>query len=381
MSQGPGETLALIRSGEATTRGELLEATGLSRVTVARRIEKLLAARIVRERGTGSATGGRRAAVFVFEPDVVVLAAALDVVGGEVAAMGPHGEVFARLALEAAVDEGPERTLERVGDAWSQVLESAGIAQSRVVAAAISLPGPTDPLAHRLYDPPIMPGWSGWPIVDTLRETFDVPVFVENDADAMAFGEAAGLDPHHTLVLVKASAYIGAGLVIEDRIFRGADGGAGDIGHVKVGGDALCRCGRHGCLAAEASGAAMMARLEEQGVTLTDVSQIHDFVERGDLRAATELRRAGELMGKVLATVVGVVNPSCLVISGPMVSPALIATIRSVVYAASLPRATRHLEIRAGSLGADAALVGLTRVAIDEIYSVEAVNARLGTDL
>lgn len=370
----------MIRSGEATTRGELLEATGLSRVTVARRIEKLLDAGAIREHGTGSATGGRRATVFVFEPDVVVLTAALDVVGGEVAAMGPHGEVLARVPLAAAVDEGPERTLERVGDAWSQMLESAGISQSRVVAAAISLPGPTDPLAHRLYDPPIMPGWSGWPIVDTLRETFDVPVFVENDADAMAFGEAAGLDPHRTLVLVKASAYIGAGLVIEGRIFRGADGGAGDIGHVKVGGDALCRCGRHGCLAAEASGAAMIARLAEQGVDISDVAEIHDLVERGDLHSASELRRAGELMGKVLATVVGIINPSCLVISGSMVSPALIATIRSVVYAASLPRATRHLEIRAGSLGADAALVGLTRVTIDEVYSADAVNARLGID-
>lgn len=381
MSQGPGEMLSLIRSGEAATRSELLEATGLSRVTVARRIEKLLAAGVIRERGTGSATGGRRATVFVFEPGVIVLVAALDVVGGEVAAMGPHGDVLARVPIEAAVDEGPERTLERVGGAWVSLLASTGISQSQVVAAAISLPGPTDPLAHRLYDPPIMPGWSAWPIVDTLRETFDVPVFVENDADAMAFGEATGVEPYQTLVLVKASAYIGAGLVIEGRIFRGADGGAGDIGHVKVGGDVLCRCGRHGCLAAEASGAAVMTRLEDQGVSVVAVDQIHDLVERGDLRAATELRRAGELIGTVLATVVGVVNPSCLVISGSMVSPALIATIRSVVYAASLPRATRHLEIRAGRLGGDAALVGLTRVAIDAVYSADAVNARLGTDV
>lgn len=380
MSQGPGETLRLIRSGEATTRGELLEATGLSRVTVARRIDGLLRAGIIRESGRGSATGGRRATTFVFDPDVVVLAAALDAVGGEVAVMSPHGGVRARAGLDAAVAEGPERTLGLVGDALRALLARAGIDRSRVVAVAISLPGPTDPVAHRLFDPPIMPGWSGWPIVETLRDAFDVPVYVENDADAMAYGEASDFGPHESLVLVKASAYIGAGLVVDGRIFRGSDGGAGDIGHVLVGGAARCRCGRVGCLAAEASGAALLARLREHGIELDDVRQVHDLVEHGDATVAAELRRAGELIGQVLATVVGVLNPGHLVIGGTMASLPLIATIRSAVYSGSLPRATRNLDIRPARLGDDAAFVGLTRVAIDDVYSVEAVNARLDTE-
>lgn len=370
--------LRLIRSGEAVTRGELLDATGLSRVTVGRRIEALLAAGIIREHGTGSATGGRRATVFVFDPDVVVLVASLDASGGEVAIMGPHGDVVARAAVEAAVTDGPELTLAVVSEAWRELLDTTGTSAERVAAAAISLPGPADPVAHRLYDPPIMPGWSGWPIVDTLRETFDVPAYVENDADAMAYGEASGVDPRSPLVMVKASDYIGAGLVIDGRIFRGADGGAGDIGHVRVGGDALCRCGRRGCLAAEASGAALLARLDAEGVGLTGVGAVHELVDQGDSLAATELRRAGELIGQVLATLVGIVNPAALVVGGTMSSPALIAAIRSAVYAGSLPRVTRNLDIRPARLGDDAALVGLTRVAIDDLYAPESVDARLG---
>lgn len=378
--QGPGETLRLIRSGEATTRGEILEATGLSRLTVARRVDRLLKAGIVRESGTGSATGGRRSTVFVFDPKVWVLAASLDAVGGEVALVGPHGDVRARRPIDTVVADGPDVTLAAVIAAWRQLVADEGVAPRDLLAAAIALPGPTDPVAHRLNDPPIMPGWSGWPIVDVVQDAFDLPVYVENDADAMAFGEASSVPRDATLVLVKAAAYLGAGLVVEGRIFRGADGGAGDIGHVSVGGDALCRCGRRGCLAAEASGAAVLTRLHEAGIHVEDVPGILTLAEKGDRMVAAELRRAGELIGQVLAMLVGVVNPSCIVVSGTMASAGLIATIRSAVYAGSLPRATRHLEIRAAQLGVDAALVGLARVAVDDRYSVDAINARMGAD-
>ncbi len=380
MRQGPGDALRLIRSAEATTRGELLEATGLSRVTVARRLERLQRAGIIRESGRGLATGGRRAVTFVFDPDVVVLVAALDAVGGEVAVMGPHGDVLERAAIDVEVSEGPEHTLDAVVRSLRALLAATRIPRQKVVAVAVSVPGPADPVARRLNDPPIMPGWSGWPVVDVLREAFDVPVYLENDADAMAFGEAStGSGTEPCLVYVKASSFLGAGIVIEGRVVRGTDGGAGDIGHVQVGGDALCRCGRRGCMAAEASGTAVVARLAEQGITVDDAADLAALIDGGDSTVAAEVRRAGEIIGSVLGTVVGLLNPTALVIGGSLAVPTFIAAIRSAVYAGSLPRATRHLEIRASHVQ-DAALVGLTRLAIDDVYSPEAVNARLGTD-
>ncbi|HBS75634.1 ROK family transcriptional regulator [uncultured Schumannella sp.] len=381
MNPGPGQTLRLIRSGEATTRGALLAATGLSRVTVARRIEKLTAAGIIREAGTGDATGGRRATTFIFDPDVVVVTAALDAVGGTVAVVSPHGKVLASTSIDTDVTDGPEATLSTTAAAIEELMRTHDVAVERVAAVAISLPGPIDPAEHRLSDPPIMPGWDGWPILDSLRETMNVPVFVENDADAMAYGEASQLHgPTAALVFIKASSFLGAGLVIRGEIFRGVDGGAGDIGHVSVGGAAECRCGRDGCLAAEASGTALIRRLGETGRHLEHISEIHDLVDRGDSTAAAELRRAGELIGQVLATVVGVINPAVVVVGGPMVSPELIAAIRSTVYAGTLPRATRHLTIRASELGDEAALIGLALVAVDSLYSESAINARLGVD-
>lgn len=381
MKQGPGDLLHLIRTGEATTRGELQSATGLSRVTVGKRIDALQSAGVIGEAGTGNATGGRRPGTFSFAPTGVIMVAALDAVGCSTAAVDCHGSVLARGNADTAVARGPEATLSSVVDALRDLAASHGLAWSDVIAVAISVPGPTDPTDHRLNDPPVMPGWSGWPIIEYVADLTGVPVYVENDADAMAYGEAfADGTPPRSLVLVKVSDYIGAGLVLDQRIFRGEDGSAGDIGHIHVGGSRTCRCGRQGCLAAEASGAAVKAQLAECGYDIENARDIAQLAASGDARAAQQLQRSGELIGTVVSSVVSMLNPSTLVVAGALASPDLIATIRSTVYAKSLPRATRHLSIRQSTLGDDAGLVGLATVAVNDYFSAESVNLRLDTE-
>ncbi|QTX03938.1 ROK family transcriptional regulator [Agromyces archimandritae] len=379
MTRGPGDILRLIRSGEAVTRGELGEATGLSRLTVAQRVDSLVDAGIIREAGAGDATGGRRATRFVFDPaDAIVLAAAIEADGAVAGILDPHGHVLATHRLDVRVEDGPSPVLDRVLDGFDALLSDAGLDRARIGAAGISVPGPVDPATHRLADPPVMPGWGDWPVIEAVRERFDVPVSLENDADAMAYGEfvEAGETAANPFVLVKASSFIGSGLVLGGRIYRGVDGGAGDIGHVQLGGDALCRCGRRGCLAAEASGVAVLRRLGEAGVPVSDEGALDALIAAGDAAASAELTRAGELIGRVLAAVVGIVNPATITIGGSLAHPALIAGVRTAVYAGSLPRATRHLDVSSARLGEDAALIGLSRVAIDELFAPEAINAR-----
>lgn len=379
MIQGPGEVLHLIRSGRATTRGELVAETGLSRVTVAQRVDALLAAHIIEGAGDAGATGGRRATRFVFNPRACVVVAALDLTSGHIAVVSSHGVVTGRTEVTVNLADGPESALGVLLQEIDELLGREGLDRDRVAAIGLSLPGPIDPLTHRLVEPPIMPGWGGWPVVETVREWLDVPVFVENDADAMAFGEwsmGAG-SAHLPLLLVKASEFIGAGIIINGRIYRGFDGGAGDLGHIPVGGDRLCRCGRRGCLATEASGDAILGRLREQGNEVAAVQSLAAMLEVGDPTVGAEIRRAGEVLGRVLGTVVEVLNPARLVVAGTLASPPLVAAIRSAVYSTSQPRATRNLDIRIGALGMDNALVGLAQVALDDLFSIAAVNRRL----
>ena len=377
MAAGAGDILQLIRSGEAVTRAEVHEATGLSRVTVAQRIDALLESGVIREAGIGEATGGRRARRLVFDPArSLVLAASLDTEEATLAIIDAHGEIRARMTVDVRVDVGPATVLDTVLNELTNLLAKSATPVSEVGAVAIAVPGPVDPITHRLFEPPTMPGWSGWPIIETVRDRFDVPVYIENDTDAMAYGEFVELGEASSrpFVLVKASNFLGAGLVLDGRIYRGFDGGAGAIGHVQVGGDALCRCGRHGCLAAEASGAAITRRLADIGRADTASIDLNTLVMRDDPAAIAEISRAGTLIGQVLATVVGIVNPATIVIEGTLVCPQLIASIRSAVYEGSLPRATRQLDIRPGNLAADAALIGLARVAIDDLFSPANVN-------
>ncbi|WP_275002220.1 ROK family transcriptional regulator [Promicromonospora iranensis] len=384
MAAGAGEILQLIRSGRATTRIQVLEVTGLSRVTVAQRMDALVAAGIIRAAGDAGATGGRRSERFVFDPsDSLVLVAALELGAGELALVDPHGALVARTPLAVDLAAGPDVVVPQVLDGFDALLADAGIKPAAVGGVALSVPGPVDPHDHRLSDPPVMPGWGGWPVVEAVRERFDVPVHLENDADAMAYGEFTELGVRRDgrpqpFVLVKVSEFLGAGLVIDGRTYRGTDGGAGDIGHVDVGGDAVCRCGRRGCLAAEAGGAALLRRLGAAGADVGSLAELRALAERGDPLVTAELDRAAELIGRVLAVVVGVLNPADIVVAGELAVSTMIAGIRAGVYAGAQPRSTERLRIRPTVLGPDAVLVGLARVAVDHRFSAEAVDARLG---
>lgn len=137
----------------------------------------------------------------------------------------------------------------------------------------------------------------------------------------MAYGEQrAGYADCSAFALVKVSTGIGAGVVVGGSIYRGIDGGAGDIGHIRVpqGADALCKCGSYGCLAAVASGGAVARRLAEAGVPAASGSDVRDLLTAGHPGATALAREAGRVVGDVLATVVTLLNPGVLMIAGDL---------------------------------------------------------------
>jgi len=242
------------------------------------------------------------------------------------------------------------------------------------------VPGPVEPGRGRVTQPPIMPGWDGYPIDAHLEARFGAPVLVDNDANLMALGEHRARYPDTAaLVVVKASTGIGAGMVIGGEVYRGIDGGAGDIGHVRLAGhpDAVCQCGAHGCLAAVASGRAVARALTEAGIPATSGRDVRDLLARGDVTALRLTQAAGRVIGEVMATVVCLLNPGVLLIGGALASSALISGVRETLYPLSLPRATRHLDVRLASLGEGAGIIGMTRMVVDQVFAPRAVDAML----
>ena len=381
MPTGPGEVLELIRHGHARTRGEVLEATGLSRMTVAQRIDALLSAELLVEGRSAAATGGRRPRSLRFNAGhACVLAASVDTTHTRVALTDLDGRVLAERDVDVAVTSGPDATLAALASAATALLGGPEGLRG-VCGIGVSLPGPVDPETGRPSQPPIMPGWDGYPVAEHLTAALPgVPVLTANDADAAAVGEhSAGHAGARALCLVKVSTGIGTGIVIDGRPYRGADGGAGDIGHVRLrsSADALCMCGAHGCLAAVASGRAVARALTGLGIPAESGRDVRTLLRAGSPEAARLTQAAGRLVGEVMATVVSVLNPQVVVVGGALASAPLIAGIRETLYTLSLPRATRHLALQLGRLGDDAAVVGLARLVVEDRFSAAAVNARL----
>jgi glucokinase-like ROK family protein len=239
-----------------------------------------------------------------------------------------------------------------------------------------------------------MPGWDGYPIRERFATRYQAPVWVDNDVNVLALGEsrsgiAAG---HDNVVVVKIGTGIGAGIISEGHLHRGAQGSAGDVGHIQVVDDptVICRCGNIGCLEALAGGeaigragqaAALEGRsqrlgtaLEQRGtVTAEDVARA---ASAGDPVAVALLGSAGRRIGSVLASVVNFFNPSLVVIGGGVAnSPEqLLASIRETVYRRSLPLATRDLLIQRSSLGGLAGVIGASSMVVDELFSRDAIG-------
>jgi predicted NBD/HSP70 family sugar kinase len=387
MPTGPGDVLTLIRDGVALTRGDVRELTGLSRMTVAQRLDALLDSGIIVEGDTTESTGGRRRRRLVFNTSQSrALVVAVDTTHTRIAVTDLGGTVLAQDEIDAPVDQGPVIVLDQIAAAMSALVARAGLHVEDLCGAAVSLPGPIDPDSGRPSQPPILPGWDAYPVAEHLQaglpgDRDELPVLTANDADAAALGEyaTAGYARSTLMCLVKVSTGIGTGLVINGRSYTGADGGAGDIGHVQISpsSDALCQCGRHGCLAAVASGRAVAHELTQLGLPVASGREVRELLRVGNADAARLTQQAGRRIGEVMATVVCLLNPEVVLIGGALASAPLLAGMRETLYKLSLPRATRHLTLQLGALGEDAAIAGLTRLLVDHEFSAEAVNARL----
>jgi glucokinase-like ROK family protein len=384
-----------IRLGRSQSRSELVERTGLGRAIVAQRVGELIERGLVIEGDPGPSTGGRPARQLSFQAGAGhVLVADLGATSIDVAIMTLDGRILGHRDEPAEIEAGPEVGLGRVEELFDQLLATTHGVPGALWGIGIAVPGPVEFATGRPVSPPIMPGWDRYPIRERFAARFAAPVWVDNDVNVLALGEwrsgvAAG---HDDVVVVKIGTGIGAGIISGGRLHRGAQGSAGDVGHIQVVDDpaVICRCGNIGCLEARAGGAALgqlgaaaardgrsarlRTALDQRGrVTAEDVARA---ASSGDPVAVAMLQEAGRLVGSMLASVVNFFNPSLIVIGGGVANSPdqFLASIRETVYRRSLPLATRDLLIRRSSLGGLAGVIGAASMVVDEVFSREAIG-------
>lgn len=288
------------------------------------------------------------------------------------------GEVLVRHEVASTPDASPGEVLERIGGLLATVREGAATPPA---AAALAVAGLIDAEGGRVMVSPNIPAFRNLALTGPLSERLGIPVSIENDASAAALGEhrfGAGRGTRHLLHATLGTG-IGGGLVVDGRLYRGAQGLAGEIGHIVL--DAAgppCGCGARGCLEAIAGGVAFgrrAQRLVESGTApvLAEVAAGHpatagDLAEaarRGEAAAIAEIRNGGHTIGIGLGSIVNVLNPDAVTLSGGLLGMGdllldpLRAAMASLAYgpASSTP-------VRTSTLGEDAGLLGAAAVAL-----------------
>jgi glucokinase len=277
-----------------------------------------------------------------------------------------------------SAEEGPEAVLKRIVDSLEEALAKAGLQRGDLAAVGICSPGPCDVEAGVLSSAPNLPGWHDVPICRYLEERVGVPARLENDANAAAVGEhvyGAGRGCRH-LIYMTVSTGIGGGLIIDGRLYRGATGVAGELGHMTIEPNGpVCGCGNRGCLEALASGTAIAARGEEllaQGgsALLAKLAQ-----EQGELTAATVCRaaeqgdaasreiaqRAGYYLGVGLASYVNIFNPEVIILGGGLTKEGelLLGPARAEMEWRAMQEPLKAVQLKLAELGDYVGVMGI----------------------
>ena len=384
----------LVRKYGEISISDLMAFTDYSRTKITGYVESLLNKNILVANNVTEYTGGRRSRMYSLNGDFGIVAG-IDV-GATSIDLGIadfSGRLLVRYAEPATVKDGPIRILGRVCSLLEKLLQENNLVPAQLHGIGIGVPGPVDFSMGILVSPPIMPGWDRYPIIETIHQWFPSSnVVVDNDVNVMALGEiyqgsGKGIN---NLIFIKIGTGIGAGIVCEGKIYRGASGCAGDIGHICVDKNGpICHCGNKGCLEAMAAGPAIAERalqaaqagkssiimnLYEKNGRILQAEDVGNASREGDALAIEVIRESGQYIGDVLAGLVNFYNPEMIVIGGGVsnLGNLLLSTIRQTVLHRSLPLATRDLHIVFSDIGQATGVIGAINLAMDNILTLPA---------
>jgi glucokinase-like ROK family protein len=384
--------LKLLRQGPFFSRAEIAEATGLSRSRVTEVLAALQRGNLIVPSKVGDSTGGRPPMLLSFNKQArYILGFDFGATACRIGITNLAGEPLCIHEEALEIKQGPDHVLKRALAMMRTLLGNEGISNGMILGIGVGLPGPVEFRTGIPISPPIMPGWDGCRVADFFRNDFTCPVFVDNDVNVMALGEqwagaGRGVDD---FLFIKVATGVGAGIICNSRIYRGAQGCAGDVGHIMAEETGpRCNCGNIGCLEALAAAPAMVRQAlaavsEGSSAELADLLATNGHLTavdvgraaaHGDQAAIDIIRRSGRLIGQVLAGLVNFYNPSLIVIGGGVsrVGHLLLAAIRETVYNRSLSLSTRDLSIVTSSLDNRGGVIGCAIMAIEETLGTEA---------
>jgi predicted NBD/HSP70 family sugar kinase len=365
-----------LRDQGQISRAEIARRTGLSRSTVSSLVSDLQADGLVVERGEPGAAhgtqGGRPPILLSFDASA---GAAVGIDFGHshlrVAVSDLSSRILAERAVPLDTDHAAEQGLDAAAELVAELLAEANLDEAQVIGAGMGLPGPILQEDGLVGSSAILPGWVGVRAVAEMRRRLDVPILVDNDANLGALAEAAfgaGQDASD-LIYLKVASGIGAGLLLNGRLYRGTGGLAGELGHFLVDPNGLvCRCGNRGCLETLAATGALVELLGRSHGDDMTVQRMLDLARAGDVGCRRVIADAGRAIGRAISMLINVLNPELVVVGGDLAAAGdlLLDGVRDSIARAALPSAAEAAEVVTGVLGERAQVLGAIALVISE---------------
>jgi len=278
------------------------------------------------------------------------------------------GDLSGDIVAESLLTTGAEAGAAAVVDAtrgWLRGL-SGSVPELSLRGACVGIPGPVNPRTGEMVAPALLPEWAGVDVVSVFSEALELPVIAENDANLGAIAEARDLDAE-AVVYIKAGTGIGAGIVLDGRLRRGASNSAGEIGHLSLDPNgAVCRCGNRGCLETIASVPAILSALESRMLpSHPGIDAVVESALAGDVACVRVLADAGTALGMAAAILCTVLNPDHIVVGGAITRAGdiLLRTLGDAMRRYAVPASGNRARITTSAHGDRATAVGALMLA------------------
>lgn len=373
-----------VRLAGSLTQAEIARATGLSAATVSNIVRELNDNGTVRVTPTSS--GGRRARAVTLSGDAgLVIGIHFGHSQLRVAVGNLAHQVLAEQSEPIDADAPASQVLDRAEQLVGQLIETTGTGAGKLIGVGLGVPGPIDAETGALGSTAVLPGWIGIDPRRELGERLGMSVQADADANLGALGELVwgGGRGVRDLAYVKVADGVGAGLVLDGRIYRGPGGTAGEIGHITLDESGpVCRCGNRGCLETFTGAGYVLELLRGSHGPGMTVPRMVQLAREGDPGCRRVIADVGRHIGMGVASLCNLLNPSRVVLGGDLAEAGelVLAAIRESVARYAIPSAARRLSVAAAALGPRAEVLGALALALSEVGDSALLDGRSGLD-
>ncbi len=378
--------LDLIRTNKTVSKAELSSMTGLSANAVGMITSSLIEEGYIYETGIGESKGGRRPMLLELKPhSFYSVGVDLDIDAMNIVLMDITGEVIEEKSISMPADIGVEVVVNSIETEILKILFQFSIDISKLLGVGISIPGVISSGTREVILAPNL-GWENVNVKIHFNKLSKIPIYIENEAMASAICEhwigICQKTKHFVCINIKSG--IGAGIFANGKIYRGADGSAGEVGHIVVNENGpKCGCGKYGCLETLASTThvvEMAKTLVKQGIvsSLNEVKEIDDITietiveaaKKGDIAAKNILLEAARYLGIAVSELVNILNPSVIVLGKEFVKYAdlVIDDIKKIVHTKALNYSASKVKIIASQIGEKTSTLGAAIIPLKVLF-------------